>query len=321
MVTDQGGSVARDLISAHDAGITRSQRAREELAKAWLLEVLERTPLREIEEVPVAWIASEAPALIGDIVRSLSDPAPSANLALPADGIERISELGELRQGESALEIPKDLAALQTLLIEALRREIPERQVGAFAGSVGRLASIFGDIQAQVSEKLVRERSGGATVDPLTGLPGPAELHEWLRIQLAEHQRHGQPFSLLLIDVEGLGRINQAHGRDAGDRMLRAVAAVLRRQIRPSDRAFRVADDEFCVLAPHQEADDAVPVAERLCELVERSQGTEGYRIAISVGLASCPEHGTEADALLAAAEEASWAAKAAGRGVGVGTP
>ncbi len=95
----------------------------------------------------------------------------------------------------------------------------------------------------------------------------------------------------------------------------------MRRQIRPVDRAFRVADDEFVVLAPQQVSDDALPIAERLCELVERSQGTEGHRVAISIGLASCPEHGTEADGLLAAAEEASWAAKAAGRGVGVGTP
>ena len=308
------------MSSPHDAGITRSQRAREEVAKAWLLEVLERTPLEEVDEIPVGWIATEAPALISDILRSLSDPAPSGDLELPADGIERISELGELRRGESAVEIPRDLAALQTLLIEALRREIPERQTGAFAGSVGRLASIFGDIQAQVSERLVRERSGGATVDPLTGLPGHAELHEWLRIQLAEHQRHGQPFALLLVDIEGLGRINDAYGREAGDRMLRAVAGVVRRQIRPIDRAFRVADDELLILAPQQDADEALPTAERMCELVETSQGTEGHRVAISVGLAACPEHGTDAESLLAAAEEASWAAKAAGRGVGVGT-
>jgi diguanylate cyclase (GGDEF)-like protein len=308
------------VTASQDAGISRSQRAREELAKAWLLEVLERTPLEEVQEVPVGWIASQAPALIGDILRSLSEPAPSGELALPPDGIERIAELGELRQGDAALEIPKDLAALQTLLIEALRREIPERQVGAFAGSVGRLASIFGDIQAQVGEKLVRERSGGAMVDPLTGFPGQAELHEWLRIQFAEHQRHGEPFAMLMIDVEGLSRINEAYGREAGDRMLRAVAGVIKRHMRPGDRAFRVSDEELCVLAPRQTADEALPAAERLCELVERSQGSEGHRVAISVGLAACPEHGTDAPALFVAAEEASWAAKAAGRGVGVGT-
>lgn len=302
-----------------EAGIARSLRAREELAKAWLLDVLERTPLPEIRDVPIEWIAREGPSLIADILRGLWNPATNAELELPADGIERIGELGELRPGEAALQIPRDLAALQALMIEALRREVPERQLGAFAGSVERLAGIFGDIQAQVGERLVRERSGAPAADPLTGLPGEAELHEWMRILLAENRRHGHPFAVLIIDIDGLSRINDAYGRDAGDQMLRAVAAVVRRQIRTADRAFRLADDEFCVLAPEQRADEMLPLAEHLCSLVERSQAEEGPRVAISAGLAACPEHGDTVEALRAAAEEATWAAKAAGRGVVVG--
>jgi diguanylate cyclase (GGDEF)-like protein len=309
------------MDGAREAGIGRSQRAREELAKQWLLTILDRTPPEEIENVPVAWVVREGPALIADILRGMSEGAIASELELPADGIERIGELGHLRQGSSAARIPRDLAALQALLIEALRREVPERQVGAFAASVERLAEIFGDIQSQVSEELVRERSGGATVDPLTGLPGIAELHEWMRLLLAEQHRNGHPFSILLIDVDGVARINDAHGRDAGDRMLSAVAGVIRRQLGPSDRAFRLGDDEFCVLAPQQTAEAALPLAERMCHLVDRSQALEGPRIAIAAGLASCPEHGQDAESLLKVAEEATWAAKAAGRGVELAQP
>lgn len=307
------------LKASDEAGVSRSQRAREEVAKAWLLDVLERTPLTEMEEVPVGWVAREGPSLVTDIVRSLSDPAASRDLALPAEGIERIGELGRLRQGESALQIPRDLAALQAILIEALRVEVPERRLGSFAGSVERLAEIFGDIQAQVSERLVRERSGGARVDPLTGLPGAAELHEWMRILAAEYRRNGDPYSVLLIDIDGLGRINDAFGRDAGDRMLRAVAAVTRRQLRSVDRSFRLTDDELAVLLPHQTAAQSLPLAEHLCELIDRSQANEGPRIAIAAGLASCPEHAEDPIRLLESAEEATWAAKAAGRGVAIG--
>jgi diguanylate cyclase (GGDEF)-like protein len=302
-----------------DVGIARSARAQEELAKAWLLDVLERTPLAEVEDVPIEWIAREGPALINDILRGVGGPTPASELELPADGIERIGGLGRLRSGESALRIPRDLAALQALLIEALRREIPERQLGAFAGSVGRLAEIFGDIQAQVGERLVRERSGGARLDPLTGLPGAAELHEWLRIQLAEHRRAGQPFTVLMIDIDGLGRVSDAYGQGSGDRMLSAVAAVVRRQIRRVDRAFRLDEDQLCVLAPDQDAADVLPFAERLCDLVERSQSSDGPRVAVAAGIASCPEHGESPDGLLAAAEQATWSAKAAGRAVSIG--
>jgi diguanylate cyclase (GGDEF)-like protein len=304
-----------------EAGLGRSQRDREELAKAWLLEILERTPVDEIEEVPIGWIAREGPALIGDIIRGVADPTSPLELELAAEGHQRIGELSLLRQGEAAPRlIPRDLAALQALIIEALRRDVPERQLGSFASAVERLAEIFGGIQAAVNEDLVGDRSGGAPVDELTGLEGEVHMHEWLRILLAEHRRYGSPFSVLLIDIEGLGRINDAHGRDAGDRMLAAVATIIRRQVRTVDRAFRLTDDEFAVLAPHQTANAIVPLAERLCEVVDRAQGPEGPRIAIAAGIATCPDHADESDSLLAAAEEATWAAKAAGRSVAVGT-
>jgi diguanylate cyclase (GGDEF)-like protein len=314
-----GWASLRCVNGDRDVGIARSARAREELAKAWLLDVLERTPLAEIGEVPIEWIAREGPALINDILRGVGGPAPASELELPADGIERIGGLGRLRSGESALQIPRDLAALQALLIEALRREVPERQLGAFAGSVERLAEIFGDIQAQVGERLVRERSGGARADPLTGLPGQAELHEWLRVELAEYRRSGRPFTVLIIDVDGLNRVNDAYGSDSGERMLSAISAVVRRQVRDVDRAFRLDRDELCVLAPDQRAHEVLPLAERLCDLVDRSQSADGPRVAISGGIASCPEHGESADDLLAAAEQATWSAKASGRPVSIG--
>jgi len=271
-----------------------------------------------MEDVPISWIAREAPSLIADILRGLSEPVASGELELPAQGIERIDQLGRLRPGDAALGIPRDLAALQTLLIEALRREVPERQIGAFAGSVERLAEIFGDIQAQVGERMVRDRSGGAKVDPLTGLPGTAELHEWMRILVQEQHRHGHPFSVMLIGVEGLAGINDAFGHEAGDRMLRAVAAVLARQLRSADRAFRLTEEEFCVLVPHESHAAAMPLAERICEVVDGSQAADGPRLTVAAGLASCPEHGDAPDGLLGAAEEAAWSAKAAGRPVAV---
>ena len=302
-----------------DAGIARSKRAREELAKAWLLDILDRTPAAEVPDVPVEWVMREGPALIADVLRGLSDPVAAAELELPADGIERVNSLASLRQGEAAMRIPRDLAGLQALLVEALRREVPERRVGSFAGTAERLAAVFGDIQSQVLQRLVGERSEGATVDPLSGLPGAEALRDWLDLLLAEHARSGQPFALSVFDIEGLGRVNEAYGRDAGDRLLGAIGGVIGRQIRPEDRAFRLGGDEFGVLAPGQTATRALPLAEHLASLVDRSQMPSAPRIAITAGVVSCPEHGTRAEALLGAADEATWSAKAAGSSVVVG--
>jgi len=280
-----------------------------------MLEILDSTPLAEASEIPVDWLASEAPELIADILRGVADPV-GGGLELSPDGLERISELCALLGPEAPVRLPRDLAALQALLIETLRAEVPERRIAGFAHSVGRLASVFGDIQGQVSEQLVTERAGDPASDPVTGLPGEAELHEWMRILFAEERRYGHPFALALIDVDGLRHVNQAYGRAAGDRMLAAVAGVVTGQVRTVDRTFRLRDDELCVLAPHSSSSATRRMAQRLCDLVDRSQTADGPRVAIAAGVAACPEHADDTQSLLAAAEEASFAAKAAGKPV-----
>jgi len=290
----------------------------DELAKAWLVRVIERTPLDEVGDVQLDLLTSDAPPLIADIISGLADP-PDAPAGLRLAMSERARELRLLRRGDRApAEIPRDLAALQTLMIESLRRDIPERRSGDFARSVERLAEIFGSIQATLTDVLVRERAGDPRRDKLTGLAGEAERDEWLQILLAEHARYEHPFALALIDIEGLGRINDAYGREAGDRMLIAVATVIRDQIRTVDQPFRIGDDEFCVLAPHSAAEDARPVAERLAQVIERSQSEDGPRIAIAVGVASCPANGDNPRRLLESAAEATYAAKAAGQAVAI---
>jgi diguanylate cyclase (GGDEF)-like protein len=291
----------------------RIEMAQDELAKAWLVRIVERTSPSDLGDLPVSWIANEAPPLIAEIVRELTNRSDPAEL--PPEGHRRARELGKMRRGTAApAQIPQDLAALQALLIEALRREVPEREPGGFAASVGRLAEIFGAINSSVAESLVEERSGFAKRDETSGLPGSAQLHEWLRILVAEYRRYAHPFALLLVDIDGLARINDAYGRQVGDRMIGAVTAAIERQVRTVDRAFRLAEDEFCVLSPHQVAARVQPLADRLTSSVNGWQQHEGPRMTVTVGVASCPEHGDHPERLLEAAEEATYAAKASGR-------
>jgi len=298
--------------------IARSQDNPEQLAKEWLLRLIERTPLPEVGELPVSWIVKEAPPLIADIVAAMGDPASERELE-PAER-ERAEKLRKLRDGPDAAEqIPRDLAALQALLVETLRREIPERRAGDFAQAVERLAEVFGTIQGAVARLLVDERSGAASADSLTGLPGPAQLDEWMRILIASQKRYEHGFALALIDIDGLAQVNDAYGRAAGDRMVTAVANVVSRQIRASDQAFRLEQDELAVLAPHQQASGLVTMAERVAELVEGSQAAEGPQIAIAAGVVGCPADGDTVERLLESATEATYAAKAAGNPVATG--
>jgi diguanylate cyclase (GGDEF)-like protein len=298
--------------------IARSQRERQELAKHWLVRMIERTPLADVAELPVDWIAEQAPDLIATIVSALSDPGDPTAGELTDQERDRAAALVGLRQGPDAAEqIGRDLGALQGLLIETIRGRLPEREPGDFARSVTRLADVFGALQGVVSQTLVGELGERVRGDPLTGLPGPAQMDEQLGELLAEQRRYGHPFTLALVDVDGLGRINDAYGRSAGDRMLAAVAAVLRRQLRDVDLTFRLEEDEFAVLAPHTEAAKLVPMAKRIAGLITRSQSADGPRIAIVLGIADCPGDGVSAERLLECATEATYAAKASGAAVG----
>ena len=298
------------------AHIARSEHERERLAKEWLLRMIERTPLPDVGNLPLVWIAEEAPLLIDDILAALDRPGTArASEIAPADE-DRTARLSTLREGADAAEqIPRDLALLQSLLVESLRREHPDRGAGQFASAVERLAEVFGGIQGAVNRSLVQECSA-ATADELTGLAGDAQLDEWLRILLAERQRYGHEFALALIDIDGLEKINKAYGRGAGDRIVAAVAGVIAGQVRVTDQTFRLQEDEFAIVAPHTEVAALVPMAERIAELIERSQIAEGPRIAVVAGVVGAAADGETPEQLLEAATAATYAAKAAAQPV-----
>lgn len=290
----------------------------DQLAKEWLLRLIDRTPLEQVADLPVSWIVSEAPPLIAEIIEALAEPAGATERELSSQERSRADVLAKLRAGPGAAEqIPRDLAVLQGLLVESIRRDIPERNPGDFSRAVQRLAEVFGSINAQVSSSLVEERSGGAPADPLTGMAGPAALEEWLRILLAGQRRYDRGFVVCLVEIDGLELVDRAYGEDAAARMVSAVASVIKSEVKEPDQAFRRDADEFAILAMQPEASVMVPLAERIATLIAASQSTDGPRIAIAAGIAACPADADSIDGLLERAAEAVYSAKAAGRPVG----
>lgn len=294
--------------------LARSEPERERLAKAWLVELIGNTPMAEIEGLALPWVAANGAALVEAIVDEL-DPLAGPMPDEQQRRRTREAELAGLRVGAAAAElIARDLAALHRLLLDALRREAPELDAAALGRAASRLATVFGRIQATVSEALVERR--GAAQDPMTGLPTAGDLEQHLLALRAEHRRYAQGFALALLDVDGLGRVNDAYGREAGDRMINSVAGLVARQLRATDSAYRLSSDEFAIVAPHGTPSGMEIVGRRLASLISSSQVTSGPRLAAAIGIACCPEDGDAPDELLQAAEEATYAAKAAGLAV-----
>jgi len=173
-------------------------------------------------------------------------------------------------------------------------------------------------------EELVRSRSreleSQANTDPLTGLHNLRYLQRQMAQLLEVSKRYEQPFAFLLIDIDGLKRINDAHGHQAGDRVLMQVAMSLRRSVRNVDTTARLGGDEFCVLAPQQGSKQAAILAERLAAAArDEVVPPDEPPITLSIGVVSCPEHGDGTEGLIEIADRAMYRAKAAGNPVAVG--
>lgn len=152
-----------------------------------------------------------------------------------------------------------------------------------------------------------------AILDPLTGLlnrhallPRFSELSQQARI--ADH-----PVCMLLCDVDGFKAVNDEHGHDRGDAVLRDIAYELRKRLRSFELIYRLGGEEFLILLPGIGGVGGHQIAERLRSCIERSRPT-GIEITISFGLSAGSGGEVEYESLFKAADQALYEAKRAGR-------
>lgn len=293
--------------------IARTAEQQEDLAKGWLVRMIQSSSLADAASIPTSWIASEAPALIGGIVRALGEPSGSELPAREATGSLGIN-LARLRAETRPERVAQELADLHVVLVEEIGLRTSPQRSNELVISLTRLAELFGSIQAEFAGTLAA--TGPTSAAAVTRPAAPiekAQLDDWLHALLDGQRRYGCGFALALIEVDGLDRISDAYGPDSAGRVVTAVAGVVGRQVRAADRAFKLSDGEFCVLAPHTRAVGLMPIVERVVELIARAQAADGPRIAITAGVVDCPSDGSTADELLESAHEAGYAAKAAG--------
>ncbi len=158
-----------------------------------------------------------------------------------------------------------------------------------------------------------------ARLDPKTGLFNAAYFDVALERELARARAFGRPLAVMVADLDLLREINSAHGHLGGDAVIRGVATILEKSLRPQDVAARFGGEELAVILPGVDASGALSVAERLRRAVASTAfssraGGGPIRASLSIGVAAFPEHGTTATELVHRADLAVYRAKLQGR-------
>ena len=252
----------------------------------------------------------------GHVARACSADIPvvmddARRLAAPAvlfgDG-ERSPRLGSL----GILPLRGDAGVIGAIVIEG---RAPGDVSQADAKNLRLLALLAGSSLQTVWE--IEEITRRARTDPLTGLYNRGHFEDRLQQMIAETGRFGGQSSLVMFDIDHFKNVNDTHGHQAGDAVLRAIARLLQERVRDVDTCARYGGEELALLLPRTELDGAVELANRLRLVVmERTVRWTGgsARVTISGGVAAFPASARSVEALIAAADAALYRAKADGR-------
>jgi diguanylate cyclase (GGDEF)-like protein len=147
-----------------------------------------------------------------------------------------------------------------------------------------------------------------AVTDPLTGLANYRRLLDALDLEIKRYERSGRPFAVMLLDLDGLKKINDTHGHLVGTEAICRLANILRIHCRAIDTAARYGGDEFVLVLPETESPAALRVADRIADRL-RTDGDEPP-VTVTTGIAVYPHDGKTIDELLFAADHVLYRKK-----------
>ncbi|MER2559477.1 MAG: diguanylate cyclase [Myxococcaceae bacterium] len=156
-----------------------------------------------------------------------------------------------------------------------------------------------------------------STTDGLTQVANHRAFQERLREEFRRAQRYDDPMALILMDIDHFKQVNDTHGHQVGDEVLRAVAKALKGAVRETDFIARYGGEEFSVVLPKTHLAGALTVAERMSQSLKSSRtGVDGaIRVTGSFGVSGFPGRGvTTAEQLLKTADDALYRSKREGR-------
>jgi GGDEF domain-containing protein len=283
-------------------------RRAEELAKGWLVALVEQLPLAAAAAIRTGELASAGPEICATMLRGLTADRELERVASGGDLRELVSRVGELAGARDAAETSNAVEALRAVLWSAVLAELADPDPVLVGDLAERLALV-----AETVREAALVRFDGSSITPAR------EDSEWpgiLERAVADARRRGVPLSLLLAELEDAGRVVAIEPSQDVAELFDRFQAIVRRAIRPGDIVAGQEPGRVWVIASATEADDAAELAAGLAAAVASEEPWRGAPLRATIGLATLDEDGSDALGLIEAAEEAAFVS--ASRGIEV---
>jgi GGDEF domain-containing protein len=285
-------------------------------AKGWLLALIAARELQDAAAVPTAELARDAPKLCAAILRTVGS---DAELELPP----LAARAGAMAGAGSPASAVAAVGLLRGAVWEALRATMPPLDAATTAALAERLAWVCDLVAAaavsaprsgerQRAALGVRDGSRRGTEGVARDMAAAAALDADWRAVAGRLLADGRGFALLALEIDDVARLLAADPEAAASALALAQDAV-RDELRPGDVLGREGDGRMWVVAAELGSSGGRALAERLADAVAAAAAPKGAPLSVSIGIAAAPADGTDADALAVHADEALFAARAAG--------
>jgi GGDEF domain-containing protein len=287
-----------------DAPVDALLERAEELAKGWLLELLEQRPLAGAPSILAAGLVSDGPAVCAALVRALADDRELERISRGGELEELVARTAELAGARTPEQAAAAIDALRAVAWSALLGELPDREGDQIADLAERLALVSEVIRAAV----LRGQAG-----PGAPAARPSDWPDALEHAVARSRAEGAALAVLLVELEEAERILAVEPAEQAAAIFARFAAAVRAASRVGDLVVSEGASRAWVIAPGADRGTSAVLGSELAGAVAGAEPWRGAPLRASVGAAVLGEQADDAAGLIEAAEEARFAAAARG--------
>jgi len=153
-----------------------------------------------------------------------------------------------------------------------------------------------------------------ASIDPLTEIYNRRKFIEVCEIELSRFARHHHAFSIFMLDIDDFKKINDTHGHDVGDLVIRKVADTIRDATRGSDYFGRWGGEEFIIMSPDSDIDGRLILADKIVKIIAETKFEKAGQVTMSVGVTTSVEGDSELESIIRRADQGLYRSKELGK-------